>query len=291
MASRLPSSTLRPAKNHEDCVAKPLGNIHIVCGEDHGGAGLSHLKDRLPQDLHVDRVQPAEGFVQDQQLRLRDDGGDELNLLRHAFRQSVNPLVSPAGRIEPVQPIVDGLTTSVAALQAGVVVQQTADVHAAVEPAFLRQITDPIIGRLSRPLSQHGYGAGIGLKNAKDHPQGRCLARSVRTNKAINAAGRDQQIQGVNGHLLAEPLCHLLKFNGVIHGVAMTGSRQDGRYVLELDDGDRFGTTDIRNRIRLRSSTVVPATSDKGDDFTPPSNATPPAPRGRSLEAPGENSG
>jgi len=69
------------AEDHEDRVAHAFGDIHIVCRKDHGRTFVTQGDDRVLEHFHVDRVQAAEGFVQHNQLRLRDDGGDELDLL------------------------------------------------------------------------------------------------------------------------------------------------------------------------------------------------------------------
>ena len=41
----------------------------------------------LAQQPHADRIEAAERLVEDEQIRLVDDGADELHALQHALRQ------------------------------------------------------------------------------------------------------------------------------------------------------------------------------------------------------------
>ena len=59
---------LAAPEDHEDPVAEPLGDRHVVRGEDHGRPGLPQVEHRVLEDLGVDRVEPAERLVEDQQL-------------------------------------------------------------------------------------------------------------------------------------------------------------------------------------------------------------------------------
>jgi hypothetical protein len=93
-----------PAKDHEDAVAHPLGNRHVVGAEDNGRALGSKGVDGFPENVGVHRVEPRKRFVQDEQFGLRDDGRNELHLLRHALRQRLNGLVQPGGQTDSVNP-------------------------------------------------------------------------------------------------------------------------------------------------------------------------------------------
>ena len=70
---------------------------------------------------------------------------------------------------------------------------------------------------------------GIGLFQAHDESEERRLTRSVRTNNAHNAVGRQHKVEVAEEHLLAKSLCHMLRFN---HLVAQT--RSVGNEYFEL---------------------------------------------------------
>ena len=71
ISSSVPSSTFRPAKDHEDAIAHLLGGRHVVRAEDDGRAAAAHLEHRVLERLGVDRVEAGERLVEDQQRRAR----------------------------------------------------------------------------------------------------------------------------------------------------------------------------------------------------------------------------
>ena len=62
---------------------------------------------RVPQDVHAHGVESAHGLVHDQDLRLVQDGGDELGLLLHAFRQLVGLALPPVLEAEPLERLLE----------------------------------------------------------------------------------------------------------------------------------------------------------------------------------------
>ena len=131
MSSSVPSSTLRPAEDHEDAVAHPLRGGHVVRAEHDRCASSSRLEHRVLQRLRVHRVQPGKRFVENEQGRLRDDGGDELDFLRHAFGERFDLAIGPLPQTEPREPLVDQRVElgEGAALQPAVVAKQPPDGH------------------------------------------------------------------------------------------------------------------------------------------------------------------
>ena len=83
---------LLPAVHHDDVVAQFLGVRHHVRGEQDRRAALVLLEDERPQRTRADRVEAAERLVENQQIRLVDDGREELHLLLHALRELLAPL-------------------------------------------------------------------------------------------------------------------------------------------------------------------------------------------------------
>ena len=54
--------------DHEDTVAHLLGNIHVMSAEQDGCSFVSQIQNRLLQQVEIDRIEPAEGFVENHQL-------------------------------------------------------------------------------------------------------------------------------------------------------------------------------------------------------------------------------
>jgi hypothetical protein len=92
----------------------------------------------------------------------------------------------------------------------------------------LRQ--DSIAARRHSDAEQLVAAAG-GLHQAQKHPDGRGLARPVRAEEAVDGAGRDGQLDVVDGELTAaEPLRQAAAGNGRRGGAA-----GDGRAAPETD--------------------------------------------------------
>ncbi len=87
--------------NHHDLLAQLLGMRHDMGGEDDGRAALLLLGNQLLQQAHAHRIQAAEGLVENQQVGLMNDGGDELHPLQHALGQVLALLGSGVGKTEP----------------------------------------------------------------------------------------------------------------------------------------------------------------------------------------------
>ena len=98
---------LSALEDHEDAVAQPFGDRHVVRRENHRRPITPKIENGVLEDLGIDGVKPREGLIQDQELGPAEHGGDELNLLRHAFGQGVNSLVEPGREPHPLEPVVD----------------------------------------------------------------------------------------------------------------------------------------------------------------------------------------
>ncbi len=55
----------------------------------------------------IHRVQSGEWLIKNKEAGLGDDGGHELDLLGHALRQLIDPLVRPILELKPLKPAVD----------------------------------------------------------------------------------------------------------------------------------------------------------------------------------------
>ena len=70
----------------DDLVAQRFHRTHVVRGEHKRRALLlDHPEHLVAHESSVDGIQTAERLVEDQEFRTVQDGGDELDLLGHAF--------------------------------------------------------------------------------------------------------------------------------------------------------------------------------------------------------------
>ena len=82
-----------PAVVHRDQAAKPLGLVHVGGGDDHAHARPPRpdAVDQVPELAAGQRVHAGRRFVQDQQVRVVDQGAAQAELLPHAAREFAAP--------------------------------------------------------------------------------------------------------------------------------------------------------------------------------------------------------
>ena len=67
--------------------AQRLGGFHLVRAEDERPIAVAQLEERLAQQDEVDRIEAGERLVHQQDVRVVQDGRDELDLLLVALRE------------------------------------------------------------------------------------------------------------------------------------------------------------------------------------------------------------
>ncbi len=76
-----------PAVDDRHGLAQRLRHLHLVGREDDRAPAVAELEEGLAQEHHVDRVEPRERLVHEQDLRVVQHRGDELDLLLVALGQ------------------------------------------------------------------------------------------------------------------------------------------------------------------------------------------------------------
>src|SRR5215203_387240 len=175
-----------------DVVAHPLGQLHAVGGEHDALARGPVLPEQVPEQLLVDGIEAGERLVQDEQVRLVENGADELHLLLHALRQLLDLGFGPLGELHPLQPALD-VGPELGPLEAADLAEEEELVHhrhPAVEPALLGQVADPPqILRRPRMAEDRDLARVLG-RDVHDHADGRRLARPVGPQQAEDAPRR-----------------------------------------------------------------------------------------------------
>ena len=194
--------------NHEDEVAHRLGHRHVVRAEDDGGAGGAEFEDSGADDLEVDGVEAGERLVEDEQLGPGDDGGDELDFLRHAFGERLDFLIGPLAQAHFRQPPLNlaGGVGAGHALERGVVGEHAADGHLLVEAALLGEVADAVVRGAGAALAEHFHRAGVGVEDVENGADGGGLAGAVGADEAVGATGGDGEREAADGGVRAEGL-------------------------------------------------------------------------------------
>jgi hypothetical protein len=175
--------------------------------------------DLVPDGAAEERVDARGGLVQDQQVRLVDEGRRELEATLHAPRQGTRPAASDRPQVDQRE---HRLLSSPAPEQdepeqGRGEVDVLADREVRVQAEQLGHVADP----LARPppervrlLPEHLDPALRGSQRAGDHADRRGLARPRRPDQPNDRPGRDLEIQVLDGLGPVEPSSDACHANG-----------------------------------------------------------------------------
>ena len=88
---------------YDEAVAEPLDEVELVAGEQDGYAAGGLLAQQVHHRVDRGRVEPGEGFVEDQRLRLVEQRGDDLDALLVAEAELLDPVAAAVGEAEPLE--------------------------------------------------------------------------------------------------------------------------------------------------------------------------------------------
>ena len=200
---RLRDQTLeadQAACDDRDPLAQPFGMMDDMGREDHGRARRRFVADQAFEPALVDRVEPGKGLVEHDQLRLVDDGAEQLDGLCHALGEALDRLVDIVGQaVLPEQDLASfAPNLERQAAQRAHEGDRFLGRHCRIKAALLGQIADDP-GRLERPfMAEQGAGATIRLDDAEQHAQSGGLAGAVRAENAVNAPLRHRDVDAAH---------------------------------------------------------------------------------------------
>jgi hypothetical protein len=188
----------------------------------------------------VDRIEAAERLVEDHEFGFVDDRAEHLDLLPHALAHRLALLVEPVAESVAGQQRarlqVGGL--AVHALQLAEVGDDLRRLHLLVETLLFRQIAEAVLYLLRIAVPEHGDLAGVGMEDAHDHADGRCLAGAVLAEEPVDAALGYFERQSVDGSERTKPLGDGAEGQCVVHaGEVAAGGRSASKIVGGLPAG------------------------------------------------------
>ena len=215
-------------------VGQRLDLVEDVAGEQHGDAVLPPLAHALLEGLLHQRVEPGRGLVEDEQVRLRGQRGDEGDLLAVALGVVPDPLrrieleafdqLLPALLVDAAVRRADHVE-ALAAGQAGPQRDIAGDVgQAPVQPRGLA----PRVG-----AEQFDVTAG-GPDQPEQDADGGGLARAVGAEEAMDLARTHREVEAVEGADLPEGLGEVLDADdggGVTHEGSSPGAVTNAPWV------------------------------------------------------------
>ena len=204
-----------PGRDDRDTVAEHCHLLHDVAREQHAAARIAPLPDDLAQHPGRHHVQTVGGFVEDQGVRVVDQGTGQRDADALALGE---PLGTPVGKRLDAEanhhPIHRRLEPSACETlkrrEIGDVLPRR---EIGVQVRVVRQYADPPAHRNRvRPNVDpaHTRRPAIGRENGAQDPQRGGLARAVRTQKARDLAIRGREADALQRLDLAEALGEVL---------------------------------------------------------------------------------
>ena len=186
-----------------------LGLVHVGRGDDRRHPLRHHLVDDEPELAARDRVDAERRLVEEQHLRLVDEGAGEAELLLHAARELAGEAVAERAEVREREEPLEARRAlgSRHPVEVGVEAEVLLDREVGVEAEALRHVGDAVLDRLGvagdRDAGEDRV-AGGGPQHAGEHAQRRGLAGAVRPDEAEQLAAADLEAQILDRGQLAE---------------------------------------------------------------------------------------
>ena len=165
-------------------------------------------RDHVAHVEHAPGVQAVHWLVEDQQLGIPEQAGGNAQPLAHAHGVLRHLVVGPMQDADSLEGRVDAALGR-RLTRRGEDLQILAAGQVAVEAGFVDDRPDPGQGHItvSRDgVAEKEHRAGIGVGQAQQHPDQRGLAGTVRSEVAEGAAAGNEELDVVDGDVLAESL-------------------------------------------------------------------------------------
>ena len=191
-------------------------------GEDHGRPGRCPLADQGLEPLLVNGVQARKGFVQDQEVRVVDQGADQGHLLGHALRKPSDLCVERGAEAKSLQEGSRLLACSLRgnALERAEEARGLQGRHPGMETPLLRQEADAIAHAPAVHRAQNIQSARGRRDQSQDHPQGGGLSGAVGAQESEDGPSLYPETQAVDHGPVPEAPGHLGQLQGGCRGHA-----------------------------------------------------------------------
>ena len=196
----------------------PVDDGHGVAGaldlveevrRQHDGATLGHERqDHVAHVEHARRVEPVHRLVEDEQLRIPEEAGGDAETLAHAHGVLRHLVVGPVQDADPLERRLDAALGR-RLTRRGEDLQVLATGQVAVEAGLVHDGPDPgqrPVTVAGDGVAEEGHRAGVGVGQAQQHPDQRRLAGTVGPEVAEGAAAGNEELDVVDGDVVAEAL-------------------------------------------------------------------------------------
>ncbi|MNC35926.1 hypothetical protein D3C75_844260 [compost metagenome] len=204
--------------------------LHAVGREQDTRPLIAHFSNGILQELYINRVQSAEGFVEDENLRFMYDGCDEAHFLLIALGELFNFLVVIFRYFKAVQPVTQALLRIAGrhAAQPGQIDDLLADLHLRIQPALFRQVTHQMLQFVAERLAVVENLPLIGVDQSKHHTHRCGFTGAVGPQQPINFALLHFQVDSVYRRfvtILLHYLFQLQSFHSLVPSLLVNQDR------------------------------------------------------------------
>jgi len=202
-------------------VAECLDLAEDVAREEYRAALRADRVDLLAEDRFHERVEARGGFVEDEQVDVGGEGGDEGDLLPVALGVGAALL----GGVE-LEALDEG--GALGGVEAAAEPAEEVDDLAAGEGGPERDVTGHV-GEAAvegldvgpRVAAEEDDRAGVGAQQPEEDAQGRGLAGAVGAEEAVDLAGPDLEVEAVEGDGRAEGLVEVADLDRSTHDMSV----------------------------------------------------------------------
>ena len=182
-----------------------------MAGEHHRVADLGEALQHLADRPGGHRIHRFERLVEEQHLGTVEQRGRQCDLLAHAGAVVDHQLVLGGDQVEHVEQLTGPVGHQVGgqAPQETAVGEQLQAAEAFVEAEVVGQHADPGLGCRGIGPDVEALDAdqaGVGAQQPGHHPDRGGLAGTIGADQAVEAAGRDRQVDAGDGHVVVEAL-------------------------------------------------------------------------------------
>ncbi len=134
--------------------------------------------------------------------------------MAHAFTERFDLFIGVGEEVESFEPAVDGWVGLAEPAELGEELEVFTDLHAAVEAAFLGEVTDSVAAIGGGGGAEQPDTAAIGQEDIEHHPERGGFSGSVGADEAVDGALGDFEAELVDGEFVSEAFGDLGDFGG-----------------------------------------------------------------------------
>src|SRR5664279_2369999 len=202
-----------------DGIAQSLDLVHAMRGEQNGFARFLQLDHHVFQHHGIGWVESGERFVEDHEIGIVQQGGDELDLLLHSLGEFLDFLVGPLGKLQaraPIERALAGLSRR-QAMQASKKNEVIEHLHLLIAPALFGQVADALQLLTVKFLAEEPHFAFVGNVDTDHHPDAGGFAGAIGSEQAIHGALANVEGKVIDGDEVIVGFMNSAEFYAIGH--------------------------------------------------------------------------